>query len=210
MKTVRATSPAEISAAVNEAVTVLTGGGTVIFPTDTLYALGCNGLDAGAVGRLFDIKHRSYTKAVPLLVRDVRWARELAHLDERRERIMASLWPGGVTFVLPRKDIVPAMTAGGGPTIALRAPDHPFAQALLFAMGYPLVGTSANIADDPASQDPHIIARVFAGSGLRPDLLVDGGVLPSVQPSTVVDLSDAMPRILRQGVVRADRILPLL
>ncbi|HXV26474.1 MAG TPA: L-threonylcarbamoyladenylate synthase [Candidatus Paceibacterota bacterium] len=210
MQRISIRTEAEQEAALDEAVRTVLAGGTLVFPTDTLYGLGCNGLEPGALGRVFDIKRRSYTQALPLLVRDVRWARELAHVDERRERLLAELWPGRVTFILTRKDIVPSAAAGGGTTIALRAPDHPFAQELLRRAGYPLCGTSANVSGQPSSQNPDVIMQGFAPFTFKPDLVLDAGILPPSEPSTVVDLSGPTPRITRQGAVRADRILPLL
>jgi L-threonylcarbamoyladenylate synthase len=193
-----------------EAVRVLADGGTVVLPTDTRYALACNALDTAAIARVFDLKRRNYTRAVPVLVRNIRWARELGCFDERCERLAKALWPGAITLVVRRKDIVPAMTAGGGMTIGIRAPNHPLAQLVLERFGYPLCGTSANVSAREPAQDPAGIVAQLARTTLAPDLVIDSGVLPASEPSTVVDLSGAMPRIVRQGALRADKILPLL
>lgn len=182
---------------IDRAVEALRHGGTIVFPTDTLYGLGCNALDPIAVAKVFDIKHRSYMKALPMLVRDISWARELAYITPGQERILTAFWPGKVTFVLPRRDMVPSIMCGGGQTIGLRAPDHPFVQELLRHMGYPLAGTSADLAELPVSVP-------------QPTLIIDAGPLPDSEPSTIVDLSGRQPRILRQGAVRADKILSVL
>lgn len=197
-------------AAIDRTVAVLQRGGTAVFPTDSLYGLGCNALDASAVGRVFDIKHRSYVRALPMLVRDLSWARELAYISPEQERTLSAFWPGKVTFVFPRRAIVPAIMCGGGQTIGIRAPDHPFLQSLLRHLGYPLAGTSANLSGQEATNDAKVIAESFAKAAPQPDLILDAGVLPSTEPSTVVDLSGRQPRILRQGAVRADKIIPLL
>lgn len=195
---------------VDRAVAVLKRGGTCVFPTDTLYGLGCNALDPHAVGRTFDIKHRSYVKALPMLVRDLSWAKELAYLTPEQEQLIEHFWPGKVTFVLPRRPIVPSIMCGGGQTVGIRAPDHPFLQTLMRHLGYPLAGTSANVSGQEAFNDAAVIADAFSRTAPQPDLVLDAGVLPPSQPSTVVDLSGRMPRILRQGAVRADKILALL
>ena len=195
---------------VDRSVHVLSRGGTAVIPTDTLYGLACNALDAGAVGRVFDIKHRSYVKALPMLVRDLSWARELAYITPEQERVIAACWPGKVTFVLPRRDMVPAIMCGGGQTVGIRAPDGVFVQTLLGHLGYPLAGTSANITGHEPVSDARQIAAVFRLNALQPNLIVDAGVLPHSEPSTIVDLSGRQPRILRQGAVRADKILALL
>ena len=187
----------DYNAILERVVSVLQRGGTAVFPTDTLYGLGCNALDAHAVGQVFDIKHRSYVKALPMLVRDISWARELAYITADQEQLIANFWPGKVTFVLPRRPIVPSIMCGGGQTIGIRATDHPFVQELLRHMGYPLAGTSVDISE-------------LSVTAPQPDLILDAGELPHSEPSTVVDLSGRMPRILRQGAVRADKILALL
>lgn len=192
------------------AVAVVRRGGTIVFPTDTLYGLGCNALDATAVGRVFDIKHRSYVRALPMLVRDLSWARELAYMTPEQERLIEQFWPGKVTFVLPRRPIVPAVMCGGGQTVGIRAPAHPFLQALLRHLGYPLAGTSANRTGTEPTHDAQIIGSDMAKTAPQPDMILDAGLLPDSLPSTVVDLTGRMPRILRQGAVRADKILALL
>ncbi len=197
-------------AALDRVVAVLQRGGTAVFPTDTLYGLGANALDAHAVGRVFDIKHRSYVKALPMLVRDVTWARELAYITEEQEQLVRQFWPGKVTFIFPRRPIVPAATCGGGQTVGIRAPDHPFVQNLLRHLGYPLAATSANVSGSEPVSDAKLIVETFSRTAPQPDLVLDAGVLPHSEPSTVVDLSGRVPRILRQGAVRADKILALL
>jgi L-threonylcarbamoyladenylate synthase len=200
----------DYQAAIDRTVAVLARGGTAVFPTDTLYGLGCNALDASAVGRVFDIKHRSYVRALPMLVRDISWARELAYISPEQERVLSAFWPGKVTFVFPRRAIVPAIMCGGGQTIGIRAPDHPFLQSLLRHLGYPLAGTSANLSGQEPTNDARAIADEFAKAAPQPDLVLDAGILPHTEPSTVVDLSGRQPRILRQGAVRADKIIPYL
>lgn len=195
---------------IDRAVHVMRAGGTAVFPTDTLYGLGCNALDPQAVGKVFDIKHRSYMKALPMLVRDLSWARELAYITPEQERLIGMFWPGKVTFVLPRRDMVPSIMCGGGQTIGLRAPDHAFVQELLRHVGYPIAGTSANHSGHEPISDARVIADAFSRSAPQPQLIIDAGVLPDSLPSTIVDLSDRQVRILRQGAVRADKILSLL
>lgn len=195
---------------VDRAADTIRAGGTVVFPTDTLYGLGCNALDPQAVGKIFDIKHRSYVKALPMLVRDLSWARELAYITPEQERVISAFWPGKVTFILPRRDVVPAIMCGGGQTIGLRAPDHPFIQELLRHVGYPIAGTSANISGTEPINNAKVIATTFEGSPVQPTLVVDAGTLPDSQPSTIVDLTGRQARIIRQGAVRADKILALL
>lgn len=210
MQTLKLDLDQDYSAVIDRAVEVLSKGGTAVFPTDTLYGLGCNALDPHAVGRVFDIKHRSYVKALPMLVRDLSWARELAYITPEQERVIAALWPGKVTFVLPRRDMVPSIMCGGGQTVGIRAPENAFIQALLRQLGYPLAGTSANLSGHEPVNDAQVLAAAFRLAAPQPNLVLDAGPLPHSDPSTVVDLSGRLPRILRQGAVRADKILALL
>ena len=103
MDMIRVNSESDVDSALEQAIATLQAGGTVIFPTDTLYALGCNALNASALSRVFDIKKRVYTAAVPVLVQNVVWARELVHIDKRGERIMTDFWPGQVTVVAKKR-----------------------------------------------------------------------------------------------------------
>ncbi len=210
MQTLKTDLAADTMPVIERVVAVLRRGGTAVFPTDTLYGLGCNALDAMAVGRVFDIKHRSYLKALPMLVRDLTWARELAYITPEQEQVIEQFWPGKVTFVLPRRSIVPAVMCGGGQTVGIRAPDFSFLQSLLRHLGYPLTGTSANVSGSEPTSDAVHIAAAFAATAPQPDVIIDAGPLPDSLPSTVVDLSGRVPRILRQGAVRADKILALL
>jgi L-threonylcarbamoyladenylate synthase len=210
MQILKADLEGDYMPALDRAVAALKRGGTLVFPTDTLYGLGCNALDSGAVGRVFDIKHRSYVKALPMLVRDLSWARELAYITPEQEKLMARFWPGKVTFILPKRPIVPNIMSGGGQTVAIRAPDHAFSQALLRHLGYPIAGTSANVSGSDPFSDARTIAEAFSRTAPQPDVVLDSGTLPHSEPSTVVDLSGRVPRILRQGAVRADKILAFL
>lgn len=210
MQTLKIDLAADYMPVLERAVATVRRGGTAVFPTDTLYGLGCNALDATAVGRVFDIKHRSYVKALPMLVRDLSWAREIAYISPEQEKLIEQFWPGKVTFVLPRRPIVPAVMCGGGQTVGIRAPDYPFLQTMLRHLGYPLAGTSASRTGTEPTNDAARIVTDFSQTAPQPDVVIDAGLLPDSLPSTVVDLSGRMPRILRQGAVRADKILALL
>ncbi len=210
MQTLRLDMTQDYLPVVDRTVQVLADGQAVAMPTDTLYGLTCNALDVRAVGRVFDIKHRSYVKALPMLVKDLGWARELAYIDPEHERLLDALWPGKVTFVFLRRDMVPAMLCGGGQTVGIRVPRDEFVQSVLQHLGYPIAATSANLSGQESARDGAQVIDTFAASMPQPQLIVDAGILELSAPSTVVDLSGRQPRILRQGAVRADKILSLL
>ena len=162
-----------------------------------------------AVGRTFDIKHRSYVKALPMLVRDLSWARELAYIPLNRNGSSSS--SGRARSPLCCRAATRAVHhVGGGRPLPCALTDHSFVQTLLRHLGYPLAGTSANVSGQEAINDAVAITSSFSMTAPQPDLILDVGILPDSQPSTVVDLSGRNVRILRQGAVRADKILALL
>src|SRR5258708_807161 len=142
----------DYSAALNEAVEILKMGGTIVYPTDTVYGLGCNALDEIAVRHIFDIKNRS-SKPLPVIARDMQWVEELALLNDQTRKLAAKFWPGKFTLVLPKKEIVPAIVTTGLPSVGLRIANYEFTDKLLAAFGYPLVATSANLSGEPATGD---------------------------------------------------------
>jgi len=196
--------------AIQEAIAVLKLGGAVIYPTDTLYALGANALEAGPVERVFKIKQRSKSKPLPIAVRNITWAKELAFIYQKEEKILEGIWPGSVTAVLPKRSIVPDILTSGKPNVAMRVPNLPFVDGLLGEFGYPITSTSANISDElPSFKISEMIER-FENSEYRPDLVIDAGDLKQSEPSTILDLTSDKPKILRVGPVKPETLRKLL
>jgi L-threonylcarbamoyladenylate synthase len=177
----------------------LDAGGAAAVPTDTLYGLAANALDAAAVERVFELKGREAGKPLPVVVRDADQAAELAQtLPPLFHELTAAFWPGPLTLIVAaRAGLPPALTAGQG-TIAMRQPALRLLDALLRATGYPLTATSANLSGQPACRTAAEVERQL---GAALDLIVDGGTSPAAVPSTMVDLSGASPRLLREGAV---------
>ncbi len=170
----------------------LRAGAVLAFPTDTLYAVAARAADPVAVARLYQVKERPRGQLVVWLVLDRAQVERFAVVSASAGELMARYWPGPLTLVLP------ARIRSDGPTIAVRAPDHDVALALLRALGEPIASSSAN----PAGQPPPVDAdQVIAGLGDRLDIVLDGGPCRIGQPSTILDLSGATPRILRQGAI---------
>lgn len=210
---------------VKKAVSVLSSGGTVVYPTDTLYGLGANALDEKAVEKVFKIKKRSLSKPLPIIVKNMLWAKELAYIERGTETILSKVWPvvsaltntgndsfvaGKVTAVLPKKDIVPMMVTAGARSIGMRIADYVFVDKLLGKFGYPLTSTSANISGEEPSNDIEKIIAMFRGQEFQPDLIIDAGVLPKSEPSTILDLTTSTPKILRVGPSKPEQLLKLL
>ncbi len=185
---------------VEEAARILRAGGLVAFPTETVYGLGAVATNDAAVARLFAAKGRPAHNPLIVHVADAAGARPLARWNERADALAEAFWPGPLTLVLPQASgspISPLVTAGLG-TIAVRAPAAPTAQALLDATLLPIAAPSANRS---GCVSPTTAAHVAAELGEAVDLTLDAGACAVGVESTVIDLSDAAPRLLRPGGV---------
>ena len=174
-------------------------GELVAFPTDTVYGLACDLWQEKAVARLYEAKERPARLPIPVLVS----AEE--HVDQVAQNVSPAVyalikrfWPGGLTIVLERREKVPARLVSGGPTIAVRMPDHPVAQQMIERVGGALAVTSANRSGQPAATD---VAGVIDQLADRIAIVLDGGGCPGGVPSTVVDMASTPPRILRVGAI---------
>ncbi|TEU14057.1 MAG: threonylcarbamoyl-AMP synthase [Anaerolineales bacterium] len=190
-----------------EAACILSAGGLVAFPTDTVYGVGAHAFQPQAVEKIYAAKIRPRDKAIPLLLAtpdDLSLVAEsippVVHLLAER------FWPGGLTLVLRKQAIVSAAVSPG-PTVAVRVPDHPVTQALIVALGAPLAGTSANLAGNPSPVTAQEVVGELAG---RIELVLDGGPCPGGIPSTVLDLTTDPPMILRPGAIAEEDIRDIL
>lgn len=190
------------SAAIEEAASILRAGGLVAFPTETVYGLGANALDAAAVRKIFAVKERPHWDPLIVHVRDAEMARTLATQELPAEWI-ARFWPGPLTLVVRKAACVPDEVTARRPTVALRVPRHPVAQALLQAAKVPIAAPSANRFGRPS---PTCAAHVAADLGGRVELILDGGPTQLGVESTVVDLTRSPPVILRPGGVTREEL----
>ncbi len=176
----------------------LRAGAVIAFPTDTLYGVGARAADPAAVARLYEVKRRPSEQPMAWLVTDRAQVERFAVVSLAAAGLMERFWPGPLTLVLLTR--IPT----DGSTIAVRAPDHDVALALLTALGEPIASSSAN----PAGQPPPVDAdQVIAGLGDELDLVLDGGPCRIGQPSTILDLTGATPRILRQGSIPSSELI---
>jgi L-threonylcarbamoyladenylate synthase len=192
------------AAGIARVVALLRAGEVVGFPTDTVYGLAALAAHERAVRKVFEIKGRSFSQPLILMVADPDQVDGWAHVDDRAREYMRRWWPGPLTLVLPACDGVgPPLTSATRPrTIGVRIPDHPVALALLRAAGEPLATTSANRSGEPPALTPLESAWV---EGLA--AVLDGGRAPGAVPSTLLDLSHDAPRILRAGPVPAEALV---
>lgn len=185
------------------AVEVLKGGGLIAFPTDTVYGLAMLPWDSDAVLRLYEVKRRPSDRPIPLLLSDAgqlgRVAKPLPHFTHLSRQLVTRFWPGGLTLVLPKAEIVPDAVSAG-PTVAVRVPDLPLARDIICGAGGVLAVTSANLSGQP---NPITAQEVEEQLGDQIDLILDGGSCRAGVPSTILDCTVSPPRLLRRGAVSA-------
>jgi L-threonylcarbamoyladenylate synthase len=193
--------------AIAEAARVLRRGGIVAFPTDTVYGLGALAFRERAVSRLYEAKGRPQRLAIPVLISRISDLKRVARqIPPAAWRLAGAFWPGGLSLVLLKRAIIPNIVTANGPSVAVRIPNHSLAIRIIEAAGAPLAVTSANVSGQPSAITAD---EVMAALGDKVDLLLDGGACPGGVASTVVDMTQFPPRILRQGPIEERDLSPL-
>lgn len=173
-------------------------------PTDTLYGLAADPFSRSAVGRIFTIKGREGRQALPLVAADEHQVQTtLGALPPLAKRLAELFWPGPLTLVIPAPTALAPEALGGGTTVAVRVPAHAVTRALCAQLGRPLTATSANYSGEPPSADPDVVWSVLAPAI---DALVDAGRTPGGPASTIVDATNAEPRLVREGAIAWDDV----
>ncbi|HXG37074.1 MAG TPA: L-threonylcarbamoyladenylate synthase [Dehalococcoidia bacterium] len=195
---------ADSAKVIERAARVLRADGLVCYPTDTVYGLGAIASNDGAVRRLYAVKGRPLEKALPILLADAEQVEELAQdIPEQARRLMQRLWPGGLTIVLKKSGQFRSLALGEEETVAVRVPNQPLVRELIRRIGAPLTGTSANRSGQRPPVTAEEVAQQLNGDV---DMIIDGGQCPGGIESTVVDLTQGQPQILREGAVPAAEI----
>lgn len=191
--------PASDPESIRLAAGVIRKGGLVAFPTETVYGLGCDALNPDAVARVFEAKQRPHFDPLIVHIADRASLESLApFVSARDRRLMEAFWPGPLTLVLPKHAQVPDLVTAGLPTVAIRMPSDPVAQALIREAGVPIAAPSAN----PFGYvSPTCAEHVREGLGDRVDLILDGGPCPIGVESTIVSMAGTWPELLRPGHV---------
>ncbi|MDD2665966.1 MAG: L-threonylcarbamoyladenylate synthase [Methanocellales archaeon] len=190
------------------AADVIRNGGLVAFPTETVYGLGADALNAEAVASIFRAKNRPVDNPLIVHVADREEVYKLMKdIPVKAEELMDFFWPGPLTLVLKKSEIVPYVTTGGLETVALRMPDHRVPLALIAESGMPIAAPSANPAGKPS---PTNARHVMEDLGAKVDIILDGGPTRVGVESTVLDLTASKPRILRPGGITAEELVDVL
>jgi len=195
---------ASIQKQVEQAITILKRGGIVACPTDTVYGVGAAINIESAVERVYQIKGRPHSRALPILLADKSEIAEVAKaVPPLARRLADRFFPGALTIVLPKADSVSDIVTGGRKTIAIRIADHPIPIAIVRGLGVPIVGTSANLSGSPSALTAE---EVRAQLGDRVDMIIDGGRCPGGWESTIIDLTGETPLILREGPISSEEL----
>ena len=190
---------------IREAAGVIKQGGVIVFPTRCLYGLGADAMNPGAVERVIEIKQRPQDNPILVLIHSKKQRELLVEkFPPAATAIIAAFWPGRVTLVFDARETLPGLLTAQTGKIGVRLPGHPVAAAILREVKGPVTGTSANISGRPGynrltGMSPQITGRV--------DLVLDAGTLQGGVGSTVVDVTEEPPRILREGQVTAGEIM---
>ncbi len=200
----KAEPPSYSAESIRQAARMLRSGGTAVFPTETVYGVGADIRCAEAVRRVFVAKNRELSQ--PLMAHcasPIQMLEYVAVVPEWVQPLISRFWPGPLAMIFRSTDKVPSVVTGGGPTIGIRMVGHPVARDLLEELGAPIAGTSANLHGEPAtsrfnSVNPVLLERV--------DLALDAGLCGRDVPSTVLDVTSSLPRVVRVGAVSVQEI----
>jgi L-threonylcarbamoyladenylate synthase len=194
--------------AIEQTAAALESGDLVVVPTDTVYGISAALDHPAAVARIFGVKRRPQDRAIPLLVDSLAEVDQVAgEIPAIARALMERFWPGGLTLILPRRPDVPDVITAGGPTVAVRLPNHPATRALIRRLGRALPTTSANVHGRPSPRTAHEAEREL-GDGVA--VILDAGPAPGGIDSTIVDPLANPPRILRVGAVAPEEIAATL
>ena len=194
-------------AALDEAAALLRAGSLVAFPTETVYGLGADGLNAAAVRGIFLTKGRPSDNPLILHIHDTRQADALCRWSAAADTLATAFWPGPLTMILPKKPAVPDAVTAGLPSVAVRCPAHPDALRLLRACACPVAAPSANTSGRPSPTAAQHVKQDMAG---KIPLILDGGPCQFGVESTVLDLTGEVPTVLRPGAITPEQVAMVL
>lgn len=185
----------------NKAVKILKNDGLIVYPTDTLYALGANALSQNAIKKVFDVKGRDWNKPISVAVSSVKDAKKYFTFNELAENIAKKFLPGPLTIILPSSVLPKELSPTG--KFSFRIPDNKIALCILEKVDFPVTATSANLSD---SHDPTDAKTAIEQIGSKVDMVVDSEKCKYGRPSTVVDLTENKITVVREGVITKEEL----
>ncbi len=190
------------------ALRALRAGKPIVFPTDTVYGIGCDWANSKAIKALYRAKERPRRMAIPLLLAGTTDVSEFAlEVPPSLSKLAAAFWPGALTVIVQRSPKLPPILTADMATVALRVPAHPLVHQLCGQMGGALAASSANISARPAPRTARRALEMLEG---RVPLLIDGGETPGGTASTIIDLTEWPPRLLRRGPLDLEQLREIL
>ncbi len=200
--------PATAPGTAQQAAQIIKNGGLVALPTETVYGLGANGLEPDAVKKIFEAKGRPQDNPLILHLSCKEEMERYCHsIPESAYLLAEKFWPGPLTLVLPARDTVPKCTTAGLPTVAVRCPDCAITRQVIALAGVPIAAPSANLSGKPSTTTAQHVLHDHDG---RIDAVVDGGPCRVGVESTIVDLTEERPRLLRPGGITPEQLLEVL
>ncbi len=190
------------------AAEIIRQGELVAIPTETVYGLGANGLDEAAVAKIFEAKGRPQDNPLILHISGAEQIELFCHhIPQKAYDLAAAFWPGPLTMVLPAKELVPMRTTGGLSTVAVRCPDNAVTREIIRLSGVPIAAPSANISGKPSTTTAEHVRHDHDG---KIAAIVDGGACRVGVESTIVDLTEERPRLLRPGGIGPEELIAVL
>lgn len=183
--------------AISKAVNLLKNGDVVVFPTDTIYGIGASIASESGIKKIFEVKSRSPDKPLIIYVASFEQLQEVTQeVPDSTISSLRKIWPGAMSGIFPKTEIVPSFVTSGKDTVAVRIPNHQLCLELVRQVGDPLAVTSANVSGmETQKTAPEVAAQL----GERVPLVLDGGPNPEQQPSTLVDFTTSPAQLLREG-----------
>ncbi|MDY5306494.1 L-threonylcarbamoyladenylate synthase [Fusobacterium gastrosuis] len=186
-------------------------GALLIYPTDTVYGLGAVIDNEESLKKIYEAKSRAFSSPLIALVSSVDKIEKIAHIDEKNKKMVKELaknfWPGALTIILKKKDIVPGIMVSNGDTVGIRIPDLKISLDIIEMAGGILATTSANISGEPS---PRSYAELTDEIKSRVDIVIDGGECKIGEVSTIIDLTKSIPKILRKGAISTEEIKKII
>ena len=190
------------SEGIQKASQIINQGGIVVFPTDTVYGIGCDPYNKEAVRKIYDIKSRDVSKSLPVLVYSKDIAKKIVSFDDLSKKIVERFWPGPLTIILKLTDEKLKESLNLSDKIAVRVPNHKCTLELLKKCNF-LVGTSANLSGQPSFTNPDECFKNLQSH----DVFVDGGIISGNAESTIVEIENEEIKIIREGALSKEEIL---
>nr|AIF15487.1 Sua5/YciO/YrdC/YwlC family protein (rimN, SUA5) [uncultured marine thaumarchaeote KM3_70_D10] len=187
---------------IRKSVEIIENGGVIIFPTDTVYGIGCNPYDTNAVKKIYEIKSREKIKSLPVLASSIEIVKQISIIDEFTEKIIKKYWPGPLTLILKLKDKNLKESLNLEDKIAVRIPNSVCTLKLLNKCNL-LVGTSANVSGDSSFTDPQECMKNVKNY----NIFVDGGTITSKGESTIIEIENEKIHVIREGALKKEDIV---